>query len=72
MKGQRVRREIKSRCDRAGRHPLRSGLDKQAGTHQAIILGESGQRRDGIRFFHISTIIELSRRRQAIFQQLSK
>jgi hypothetical protein len=35
-------------------------LNQAAIRLQAVILGKRGQRRDGMRFFHISTNIELS------------
>jgi hypothetical protein len=68
MKSQRIRRKIEGGGDRAGRHARGTGFNEQAEHIEAIILGEGGQRRDDICLFHISTIIELSGRRQAIFQ----
>ena len=59
MKGQRVRCEIKRRGDCAGWHAFRPRLNEQAENVETIILGESGQRRDGIMFFHISTNMEM-------------
>jgi hypothetical protein len=60
MKGQRVRCEVESGCDRPGWHPFRSRFDKQAEDIKAIILGECGQSRDDICLFHISTNIEMT------------
>ena len=60
MERQRVGREVERVGDRAGRHSLRAGLHQQAEYIEPIILGERGQRRDGICLFHISTIIEMS------------
>jgi hypothetical protein len=71
MKGQRVRCEIERGCDRAGRHPLGSGLHQQAEHVEPIVLSERGQGCDDVWLFHISMIIEITSRRQAIFQRLS-
>ena len=72
MKGQRVRCEIKRRGDCAGLDAFRSRLNEQAENVETIILSESGQRRNGILFFHISTNIEMFGRCQGIFQRLLK
>ncbi|WP_433994362.1 hypothetical protein [Bradyrhizobium canariense] len=66
VKRERIGREIESRRHASGRHALRSRLDQQAIDLKAIILRECGQRRDGIRDFHISTNIEINGGRQII------
>jgi hypothetical protein len=47
-------------------------LNEQAENIETIILGESGQRRDGILFFYISTNIEMFMWRQPKFQRSLK
>jgi hypothetical protein len=64
MERQRVRCEVESGCNRTGWHALGSGFHQQAEDIKAIVLGERRQRCDDISFFHISTIIEIKRRRQ--------
>jgi hypothetical protein len=68
MKGQRVRRELERFGHGAGWHPLQAGLHQQPEHIEPIVLSERGQGRDGIRLFHISTIIELLVARQRIFR----
>jgi hypothetical protein len=72
MKGQVVRREVECRSDGAGWHSFGTGLHQQAEYIEPIVLGESGQGRDGICLFHISTNIEAMAARQAIFRCLLK
>jgi hypothetical protein len=43
-------------------------LHEHAEHIEPIVLSESGKRRDGVLFFHISTIMETSEQCQAIFQ----
>jgi hypothetical protein len=59
MKRQRVRREFERICDLAGRQTFRPGLNQQPEHREAMLLRKSGQSRDGIGVFHISTIIEI-------------
>jgi hypothetical protein len=72
MKGQRIWSEAEGGSDRARRHSLGAGLHEQPEYVEPIILSESGQGRDDIRLFHISTNMEMTRRRQVIFQRLLK
>src|SRR5215467_14823440 len=66
MKGQRVRRELQRARHLAGRHSVRSGLDEQAKHVETTVLGEGGQGRHGVSFFHNSTNIEMSVDRQGL------
>jgi hypothetical protein len=59
-------------CHTTGGHPLRSGLHKQAENIQTIVLSKRAQYRNGPVIFHISTVIELSERRQGIFRVMLK
>jgi len=58
MKSQRIRREVEAVATAPAGMP-RARLDKQPEDIKAIILGERGQRRDNICFFHISVSIEM-------------
>jgi hypothetical protein len=72
MKRKRVRCEIEGGGDRTGWHALGTGFNQQPEDIKAIILGESGQGRNDICLFHISTIIELISHRQLTFRQSLK
>ena len=58
MKGERVGGEAELFGNLPGRHPIRTGLDKQPEDFKAVFLGERRQRGDSIQCFHISTNIE--------------
>lgn len=68
VKSQCVRRKPERIRDRARRHALRTGLNKQPEYIETVILGEGGKCREGCYFFHISTNIELSDACQELFR----
>ena len=59
MKRECVGREIESFGNFAGRQAFGSCRDQQPEHIKPIVLGKRGKSRNGIRLFHISTIIEI-------------
>jgi hypothetical protein len=59
MEAQGIRREVECGSNGARRHSLGTGLHQQAEYVEPTVLCESGQGRDGICLFHISTNIEM-------------
>jgi hypothetical protein len=51
--------EVEGGRDTSRGHPFRPRLHEEAKDIEATVLSESGKRRDSIRFFHISTNIEI-------------
>jgi hypothetical protein len=68
MKGQRVRGEIERIGNGASRHAVTPGFDQKAEHVEAIVLGQRRQGRQRVGLFHISIFIEISSRRQELFQ----
>ena len=59
MERQGRRGQPKPFADLTGRYPIPSRLHQQTENIQPAFLRESGKRRDGVCFFHISIIIEM-------------
>jgi len=72
VKSQGIRGEVEGGSDGPRWHALGAGLHKEAEYIKPTVLSEGGQRRDDIRLFHISTNIEMTSTRQALFRCLLK
>jgi len=68
MEGQRVGGQAGGGRARAGRQAIGTGLHQQAIGVETIFLRERGKRRESIRLFHISVIIEIFSGPQVLFQ----